>query len=502
MHPIHTAVLALALLAPPAAAQDESPSLQDASRGVQQQLQESLAELSALREAIKDEKLPLGRRLGELEAELSAVRKQYQQTSRLLEGRALDLSNLGRDLEARRGEVAYLSNLLGEFVRNVESRLHVAEVQRYDEPLAAARLAPENGQLGPGEVFAAQTPVLTLALDRLEEALGGTRFAGTAVDPSGFVERGTFVVVGPAALFRSDDGEDVGTAEQRLGSLEPAVIPFADPADRAAADALVARGEGLFPLDPTLGHAHKIAATQETLWEHVQKGGPVMVPIGVLAGAALLVALWKWLALVSTRKPSQKQIDALLAAVGRQDEAALRERAAALKGPTGRMLQVGVEHLSEPRELIEEVMFEKVLQARLQLERLLPFVSICAASAPLLGLLGTVTGIINTFKLITVFGSGDVKTLSGGISEALITTEYGLIVAIPSLLLHAFLSRKAKGIVSQMETAAVAFANQASRTPAVQPDRSAGNPDPDAGHGRARAPAGSPLDELLAGASS
>jgi hypothetical protein len=108
-------------------------------------------------------------------------------------------------------------------------------------------------------------------------------------------------------------------------------------------------------------------------------------------------------------------------------------------------------------------MYEVVMKTRLKAQRFLPFIAICAASAPLLGLLGTVTGIINTFKLITVFGSGDVKTLSGGISEALITTEFGLIVAIPSLLLHAFLSRKARGIVDRMETAAVAFMNQVGR---------------------------------------
>jgi Mg/Co/Ni transporter MgtE len=110
-------------------------------------------------------------------------------------------------------------------------------------------------------------------------------------------------------------------------------------------------------------------------------------------------------------------------------------------------------------------MYEKVLATRLKLQRFLPFIAVSAASAPLLGLLGTVTGIINTFKLITVFGSGDVKTLSGGISEALITTEFGLIVAIPSLLLHAFLSRKARSMVNQMEKAAVAFVNQVSKTP-------------------------------------
>ena len=110
-------------------------------------------------------------------------------------------------------------------------------------------------------------------------------------------------------------------------------------------------------------------------------------------------------------------------------------------------------------------MYEKVLSTRLKIQSMLPFVAMSATCAPLLGLLGTVTGIIRTFKLITVFGSGDAKTLSSGISEALITTEFGLIVAIPSLLLHAFLSRKARGVIDQMEKATVAFINQICKTP-------------------------------------
>jgi biopolymer transport protein ExbB len=97
----------------------------------------------------------------------------------------------------------------------------------------------------------------------------------------------------------------------------------------------------------------------------------------------------------------------------------------------------------------------------------LPFVAICATSAPLLGLLGTVTGIMNTFSLMTVFGTGDPKTLSSGISEALITTEYGLIVAIPSLLLHAFLSRRARRVLDEMEQVAIAFLNQLRKSEAT-----------------------------------
>jgi biopolymer transport protein ExbB len=87
-------------------------------------------------------------------------------------------------------------------------------------------------------------------------------------------------------------------------------------------------------------------------------------------------------------------------------------------------------------------------------------VAITASAAPLLGLLGTVTGMISTFKLISVFGAGDAQSLSSGISEALVTTQFGLIVAIPALLLYAYLSRKAKGMVDGMEKTAISFVNR------------------------------------------
>ncbi|MFW5841370.1 MAG: MotA/TolQ/ExbB proton channel family protein, partial [Planctomycetota bacterium] len=215
-----------------------------------------------------------------------------------------------------------------------------------------------------------------------------------------------------------------------------------------------------FPLDTTLGKAHRIQATEETIIEHIQKGGPVMVPILGMAGLALLVVLYKWVALTLVPKPSERKVQALLDAVAAGDVNSAKQRVGEIKGPIGQMLKAGVNHIREPRELIEEVMYENVLSTKLKLQRLLPFVAIAASSAPLLGLLGTVTGIINTFKMITVHGSGDVKMLSGGISEALITTEFGLIVAIPSLLLHAFLTRKAKGLSNRMEKTAVAFVNQ------------------------------------------
>lgn len=447
-------------------AQEADAAQQDYARAgaeVQQQLQDAVAELDALRARIADEKIPLSRRLNELESELSAARAEYQKTTRTLDSRSLDLSNLRGEIKTREDEAGYLSNLLSEYLRNFESGLHIAELQRYEESIDIAKLAPENRELSQGDVFAAQAQLLDRSLDRLEAALGGTTFEGQAVDAKGIVNNGRFALVGPIALFRSEDGGAVGLAEQRLGSLEPTVIPYADPATGESAAQLVEGGEGILPADTTLGNAHKMEATNETFEEHVKKGGSVMIPIFAMAGLALLIAFYKWMRLAFLRKPSKKKVRKLMDAVGEGDVEAAEALSARMKGPLGRMLKAGVEHLSEPRELVEEVMYEQVLTARLALNRMLPFIAICAAAAPLMGLLGTVTGIINTFKMITVFGSGDVKSLSGGISEALITTKFGLIVAIPSLLLHAFLSRKARGVVGEMETAAVGFVNQVGR---------------------------------------
>lgn len=535
--------------------EESNEAFLQATDSVQQKLEESIEELNRLRERVAAEKIPLSSELSTLESELEEVRAEYQQTTRTLDSRTLDLTNLRNEIESRKEEATFLSNLLGQYIRNFESRLHIAEIQLYQDSLEEARLAPENSNLSKQEVYQAQSELLTVSLDRLNDILGGFRFDGTAVNTEGIVKNGTFVMIGPAAIFRSEDSEDVGTVQQRLGSLEPTIIAFNAPEDTEAAAELVVRGEGYFPLDPTLGNAHKVESTEETLLEHVQKGGVVMYPIFALAAAALLVALVKWFGMILIRKPSQKRINSLLKSVSEYDKEAAEQKAkkmskaevsaandfvswffggvifgvvvfvviyfqrwffpGALVGtrlsfideipsgvgfwlrgtgfalvagvasgavgvvwglvrfvlqflfgysPIGRMLQVGVEHIEEPRDLIEEVMYERVMETRLKLERFLPFIAISAASAPLLGLLGTVTGIIETFKLITVFGSGDVKTLSGGISEALITTEFGLIVAIPSLLLHAFLSRRVRSIINQMEQAAVSFANQVSKT--------------------------------------
>ena len=104
---------------------------------------------------------------------------------------------------------------------------------------------------------------------------------------------------------------------------------------------------------------------------------------------------------------------------------------------------------------------EVVAGAAEQLNRGLPTIAIIAAVSPLLGLLGTVTGMIETFQVITLFGAGDPRLMSGGISQALITTQLGLAVAIPLLLLHSFLQGRANMLITTLDqTATNLFAEQ------------------------------------------
>lgn len=487
------------LLGPAAFAQDGT--FDGAIQEVENDLTESAYRLNDLVAEIEAARLPLERELTSLERTLSSARAEYNEVAGEVNARAVELLRLRDENKTLLDQAEYITGLFSEFSRNFDSSLLIAERERYQDRVDAANLAMENSNLDAGQVFEAQVALFDLGVGRLVELMDGVRFEGTALDAEGLVQEGEFLLVGPVALFAAGNGGAIGLTEQRVNSQEAAIVPFGDEAETEQARTLMRTGNGLLPFDPTLGNAAKIEATEETFIEHVKKGGAVMIPIFAMAGAALLVALFKWIALQLQRKPSRKKVEELFLAVGEGEEEEIQRKAAAVKGPVGNMLRVGVDHLKEPKELVEEAMFETVLTTKLRLQRFLPFIAISAASAPLLGLLGTVTGIINTFKMITVYGSGDVKSLSGGISEALITTKFGLIVAIPSLLLHAFLSRKARGISDEMETTALAFVNQVGRSsvtpqaPKALPSESlGGSPDPDL----VRAQVNEILSELLA----
>ena len=135
------------------------------------------------------------------------------------------------------------------------------------------------------------------------------------------------------------------------------------------------------------------------------------------------------------------------------------ERCGQYRNATSRVLAATIRNLDRDREHLEDIISESILHENSYLDRFGSMIIIIAAVAPLLGLLGTVTGMISTFDIITEFGTGDPKMLSGGISEALVTTELGLIVAIPALIFGNLLSGWAENIKNDMEKAALRVTN-------------------------------------------
>jgi biopolymer transport protein ExbB len=143
---------------------------------------------------------------------------------------------------------------------------------------------------------------------------------------------------------------------------------------------------------------------------------------------------------------------------------AAQEAIKGYKGSTARVLKATLRNITRDREHIEDIVTENILNESSAIDRFGSFVLVIAAVAPLLGLLGTVTGMISTFDIITEHGTGDPKLLSGGISEALVTTMLGLIVAIPLLLLGNLLSGWAQKIKDSMEQSALHVINVFEKT--------------------------------------
>lgn len=173
--------------------------------------------------------------------------------------------------------------------------------------------------------------------------------------------------------------------------------------------------------------------TLKERWEQGRQVGKIITGVGVLA---ILVALWRFIALYLTSMKIGAQL--------KRDEAKPNN-------PLGRVLKAAEDNQSADTESLELKLDEAILKETPRINSGLSLLKIIAMVAPLLGLLGTVTGMIIVFQAITIYGAGDPKAMAGGISSALVTTVLGLIVAIPTLLLHTLLNGKAKKLLHILE---------------------------------------------------
>lgn len=433
-------------------------SFDGASASVLADLRSAQKELTDLNRRIADEKLPLARKVTELESATAGRRGELESARARVREAKESIGGLESELETADQEVEFVTSSLAEFGHFLETKVHISELRQYEEAIEQTESAADDVNLSARERLEQQLALLDRAAGRIGELMGGQTFDGQALSADGELDQGRFALAGPVAVFAGNARGNLGIAQLEVNTLDPVIIPLRGSHTNQLRE-LARTGKGLFPVDASGGRALQIEEKQETLQEHLRKGGVVMIPILVLAVLAALLGVIKWMQIGGLRAPLPSDVELILKQLATDQKAKAVDHARSLKGPAAGLLETAIDNAQQKKELLEEVLYERVLHIRPRLERWLPFIGLTAAIAPLLGLLGTVTGMINTFKLITLFGTGDAKTLSSGISEALVTTECGLIVAVAALLIHAFLTRRIRGFITSLEQAAVGFVN-------------------------------------------
>ena len=441
-------------------------NITDVRAGAKRDLDGALKRLAALRQQVEKEKLPLVRELNALERDAREKREEFDRRLRLRDNRDAGLIELRREVEEAETDMGANLGLLRDYVRSWRNGLPNPQKAQLAEPLAKALTIPATTSSA-AEDLAAEIRVTRLSLKALQASYGGQVLEGeTIVPPEGTRKSGTFLTLGPLTFFAEPGGAsgivekpqrgDEGDLTPALARNTPPARLLTTPEEIASIVQLALAGnsesEIILPLDPTLGKALVMETGEPTLLEELGKGGIWIYPILVFAGVSVIIAFFKAIQILRVRAPA---------------------RAASLegsfKGPFEQLRIAAKENMGRKAEILEEILYERIIDAQVRLEKALPLIAVTAATAPLLGLLGTVTGMIDVFRQITNFANPESSELARGISEALVTTKFGLITAIPSLIVHALLSRRLQGLVAKMETFASRLVNLAANGNGDQP---------------------------------
>ncbi len=268
-----------------------------------------------------------------------------------------------------------------------------------------------------------------------------TQFEAPVITAAGNVEQTKVTRVGVFTAFSEgkflrylpETGNLVELSRQPVDRVRDVVEHFEQTTDASIQPVIV---------DPTRGAIMALLVQAPDLKERIQSGGWIGFIILALGAIGLLIALQRFISLSIISRGVAKQ---------------QKSTEASLKNPLGRILAVYKDTLADDVETLTLKLDEAILREIPKVERGLVTLAIMAAIAPMLGLLGTVSGMIETFQSITLFGTGDPKLMSGGISQALVTTELGLAVAIPILLIHSGLSSQSNRIVHLLDEESAAL---------------------------------------------
>lgn len=318
-------------------------------------------------------------------------------------------------------------------------------------------------ELATAKGFAGLEGIKVLAdflFEEMEEQGKIVRRTGEFVGPDGKTTTGDIIRIGRVTAYYRLPNGDVGfLLPDSSGKNLIAVTGDIGWTTKRKIKKFFEGASNIAPIDPTAsGGAFSEFTEEANLWEWMAKGGPVMYFIFFVGCIAALIAIERVLVLGSKSRASEmvmKQIKDL----AKQNKYQEARNFCDLKGnvPTCQMLKGVLEHEGESQEVLENSLQESILKIMPRLERWLGALSLLGGIAPLLGLLGTVTGMISVFQVITTAGTGDPRLMAGGISEALLTTQFGLMLAVPIMLVHHLLERQVDGIVYDMQEKGTSF---------------------------------------------
>ncbi len=276
--------------------------------------------------------------------------------------------------------------------------------------------------------------------------------------PSGDSVVGPVLRMGNNAAFYQADGDMGPLVVMEGGRLSAGGASLSGPARQTVQALLENPGHPAFLCVDLSGGSALRSGDGGGFWAHIRSGGVLVWPILGVGLVGLLLGLERILVLIRVKPSSESTLEKLAGLLRKGSFEESRQLCARFRHtPACRVIGAGLDHKGASKEVLENVFHDAILKEVPPLERFLPTLAVLGAVAPLMGLLGTVTGMINTFSVMTLSGNSDPKLMSGGISEALVTTELGLAVAIPILLLHHFLERRVDSVIADMEEKSVAF---------------------------------------------
>lgn len=412
--------------------------------GIKSDLNASIKKLTEYRESVSAEKVELSKKLTFTQKELIQKRRKARLAAMGNADRKIVLAKLESKASAKNREVLYLGEQLASFQKKVEALMYKGEelnpeLQPQDDSLLERMKALEAG------------------IDRLEKMVGGAVVDAEVADKDGQIQQGKLVSFGPAAWFANASGDVSGAVVVDKVSRNARLIDT----DSTSADIskLIAGDEVILDVDLSGGKARALAAISNTPLALISKGGSWIWPIILIALISLIFALVKFFQLSKIKNPKGGWLSDLLGNIREGDIGAAQAACDGLRHPVGLVMKNALSGFQKGADVVEEIVYEQMIDVQSRLQKWLPFIAVTAAIAPLLGLLGTVSGMISTFSALSVVGTGDPKLLSGGISEALVTTLFGLIVAIPALILHSLLSRRSQGIIQTTEKIGLTIVN-------------------------------------------